>query len=204
MARDVAAHEQTLDRPADRARGNPRRRPPGFRPARRGSDACAPSVGTALSAGSSTNMVRRIPGGDLGTPPDRHAVHLEPVVDERADPHLDRQRRDDAEVHPRRRDALQVGGVGEEGEDLGVRARARRATWTGDPWQTSIETRAPGSARPRGRPAGSRYHAPPTCDPSPKSLLASASPTICSSPTAATPPRSASRRSSGFRPAAAG
>jgi hypothetical protein len=59
----------------------------------------------------------RHPFLDPGQPGDRHPVQGEPVLDQRADAHLDRPRRHDAEVQPGRRDRLEVAGVGEELED---------------------------------------------------------------------------------------
>jgi hypothetical protein len=44
-------------------------------------------------------------------------VDAQPVLDERAHAHRDRARGDDAEAQQRRRDRLEVGRVGEEGED---------------------------------------------------------------------------------------
>jgi hypothetical protein len=44
-------------------------------------------------------------------------VQRQPVLDQRADAQLDRSRGDDAEREPRRRDRLEVAGVGEERED---------------------------------------------------------------------------------------
>jgi hypothetical protein len=49
-------------------------------------------------------------------------VQPQAICDEGAGPHLERLRRGHLEPKPRRRDPLQVPGVGVEGEDLGERA----------------------------------------------------------------------------------
>src|SRR6185369_11049086 len=66
--------------------------------------------------------LRRIPDGDLGAPVDAQAMDADLVVDERARAHADRARREDAEVHPRRGETLEIGRVGEEGEGVVERA----------------------------------------------------------------------------------
>ena len=61
---------------------------------------------------------RRVEGFDEGAPVEGDAVEAQFVVDQRTGSHLDRARCGDVEVQKRRGDALEVTGVGEEGEDL--------------------------------------------------------------------------------------
>src|SRR4051812_38871942 len=64
----------------------------------------------------------RHPCLDPRQPADPQAVEAQAVLDQRALPHLDRPRRDDAEAEPRRRDRLEGAGVREEREELVRRA----------------------------------------------------------------------------------
>ena len=58
---------------------------------------------------------RRVPGDDLGAPPNRDPEEAESVAEPSADCELVR-RLDDPEAEPGRRDPLEVAGVGEERE----------------------------------------------------------------------------------------
>jgi hypothetical protein len=62
--------------------------------------------------------VGRLPGLDERVPPHGHAVQAQAVLKEAADAHLDRRRRDELEAQQRRRDRLEVGGIGKEGEGV--------------------------------------------------------------------------------------
>ena len=62
--------------------------------------------------------VGRLPLLDPGAPAHGNAVETEPVLDQRSSPDLDRSRVRDPKVQPRRRDRLEVGGVGEQREGL--------------------------------------------------------------------------------------
>ena len=66
--------------------------------------------------------IRRLPRRDLRQPADRHAVHAQPVADQRALAHGDRPGRDDAKAQQRGRQRLEVARVGEEPEHLLERA----------------------------------------------------------------------------------
>jgi hypothetical protein len=61
---------------------------------------------------------RRVEGLDESSPAERDAVEAELIVDESTGAHSDGARGDDVKVEERRGDALEVSGVGEEGEDL--------------------------------------------------------------------------------------
>ena len=50
-------------------------------------------------------------------------MHLQLVVDEGADAHVDGRRRGDPEVQPRRRQGFEIGGIGEERKNGVTRLR---------------------------------------------------------------------------------
>jgi hypothetical protein len=60
---------------------------------------------------------RGLPFRDLAAPRHGKAAQTDAVVDERADAHRDGQRRDDAELQPRRGDDAEVCCAGEEREN---------------------------------------------------------------------------------------
>ncbi len=64
---------------------------------------------------------RRLPLGDLGSPPYREAMHADSVVDKRPRPHRDWRRRKHLEIQPGWRDHFQVPGFGKERKDLVAR-----------------------------------------------------------------------------------
>ena len=62
--------------------------------------------------------VRRLPGGDFALPANRNGPKTKPIVDVHPRFQLDRPRRKNLRTHPRRREPLQVVGIGEEGKNL--------------------------------------------------------------------------------------
>lgn len=58
--------------------------------------------------------MRGVPLGNLGAPAERDSVDTNSIIDQRAAPHLDRWRGQNAEAYPGRCDRVQVAGVGEE------------------------------------------------------------------------------------------
>jgi hypothetical protein len=64
-----------------------------------------------------------VPLVDLRGPPQRHPVHAQAVLDQRAGAHRGRLGRQDLELQPRRRDRLEIPRAAEEREDLVDRAR---------------------------------------------------------------------------------
>ena len=82
---------------------------------------------------TSTKLSRRVPDLDARAPAHRHAVQLQPVVDQRALAHLDRAGCGHAEAQPRRRDRLEVARLAVELEcalDGTARRWLRASTWT--------------------------------------------------------------------------
>ncbi len=65
----------------------------------------------------------RLPFDDLRLPGDRQTTNRQAVVDDRAGSHLDRERREHAELEPGRSERLEVSCVGEEREHLLDRPR---------------------------------------------------------------------------------
>lgn len=72
-----------------------------------------------------------LPGVDARAPTEGNPEQAQAVLDQRAVAHLDRERRQELEAQPRRRDAAQVARVGEEREHLGTRQREHAAPLQG-------------------------------------------------------------------------
>lgn len=98
--------------------------------------------------------MRRLPGADARVPAQRHAAHAQPVVNQCPLAHDDGRRRDDVKMQPRRREGVEVGGVGEEREQL---LRRQRQPKFGLEFVNSHWFRSADLASPRSIPANTSW-----------------------------------------------